>query len=693
MRSTSRPGLVAAVCAATLSLVATRAALAQQPAPIQASAMEQLRMLMQEKDQRTPAQRKLDSQFVMEMKRRRGDPVMRRLTSLELSMEMRPDDTTHVDVSGEITRALEGAIRRLGGTIENSHPDLGLLRAWLPLENLEALAARPDVRWVERAAQMRTHVVTSEGDKAHLADFARGVTGASGAGVKVCVVSDGVAALAALQQQGELPAVDVVPGQAGSGSEGTAMLEIIHDLAPGAQLGFATGNGGQAQFFTNVMALRSSGCAVIVDDIGYLDEAAFQDDIAARGVNRATESGAVYVSAAGNDGRLGAGNTNVWEGDFSPVVVAVPGSSVVLNDFGAGQLFNRILVDGDLVALSWSDPVQGSSNDYDLLLASADGATMLAASTSFQTGTQRPMEFIDSSSRTDTRNQILIARKTGVDRMLRIQNFRLSGPPGTLSIRTAGSIYGHPAAARSIAVGAADAGKDPNVRFPTGTIEAFSSDGPRRIFYDENGTPITPGNFLSTGGTLRQKPDIIGANRVSTATPNFGTFTGTSAAAPHIAGIAALVLSAAPTSVSPAPPLSTRQRLVLFMDQILVASGDPVPSTTLLPGDPKVIANASNAANAARSGLPCLDQLDNDGDGKIDAAQDPGCRHIASVKENPACDDGVDNDMDGRIDLADQGDCEAPFDDTECGSGASQSLATLPLLAYLARRKRKSGNG
>jgi hypothetical protein len=72
--------------------------------------------------------------------------------------------------------------------------------------------------------------------------------------------------------------VQVVPGQAGSGDEGTAMLEIVHDLAPGAQLYFATAVNSDASFAANILALKNTyGCDVIVDDVTYLAEGAFQD--------------------------------------------------------------------------------------------------------------------------------------------------------------------------------------------------------------------------------------------------------------------------------------------------------------------------------------------------------------------------------------------------------------------------------
>src|SRR5262249_22591771 len=64
----------------------------------------------------------------------------------------------------------------------------------------------------------------------------------------------------------------------------------------------------------------------------------------------------------------------------------------------------------------------------------------------------------------------------------------------------------------------------------------------RRMFYYPNGTPITPGNFSSTGGALWQKPEIAAADDVLTTVPgDLSVFKGTSAAAPQAAGIAALL--------------------------------------------------------------------------------------------------------------------------------------------------------
>jgi hypothetical protein len=106
----------------------------------------------------------------------------------------------------------------------------------------------------------------------------------------VCVLSDGVDSLAAIQASGDLPAVDVLPGQAGSGDEGTAMLEIVHDLAPGAALGFATAFTSLTQFAQNILDLRADGCDILVDDVLYLESPARTAPSAA--VNQVTAAGA-----------------------------------------------------------------------------------------------------------------------------------------------------------------------------------------------------------------------------------------------------------------------------------------------------------------------------------------------------------------------------------------------------------------
>src|SRR5205814_1564676 len=133
-----------------------------------------------------------------------------------------------------------------------------------------------------------------------------------------------------------------------------------------------------------------------------------------------------------------------------------------------------------------------------------------------------------------------------------VRAFHLDTFRGTLTLGTNGQTHAHASAANAFAVAATPAvGPYPNPFSASNQVETFSSDGPRRIFYNADGSPITPNNFLfgTNGGTVRNKPDVTAADGVSTALPQGGLnpFFGTSAAAPHAGAIAALIKSANPS--------------------------------------------------------------------------------------------------------------------------------------------------
>jgi subtilisin family serine protease len=114
----------------------------------------------------------------------------------------------------------------------------------------------------------------------------------------------------------------------------------------------------------------------------------------------------------------------------------------------------------------------------------------------------------------------------------------------SLSIATGGNTRGHSGATNAICVGAVDVGTAyPDLFVEQSSVEMFSSDGPRQVFFQADGTPITPDDFSATGGAIRRKPELAAADGVMTSVPGFQPFFGTSAAAPHAAAIAALLLS------------------------------------------------------------------------------------------------------------------------------------------------------
>ena len=547
-------------------------------------AVRQIETLLAEKAQRTRAQRKVSSRLLDA-----GSKPPARASAearADVTDTAVPQGLVTVDIRADVTPAVLARIRALGGTIINSVPKYRAIRARLPLAALERLATleavqsiRPAERPItnqvlERSVAGRVVVATSkvdttEGDVAHQADAARTTHSVDGKGIGIGVISDGVEMLADQQATGDLPSrVTILPGQAGGsfplscggrtkGTEGTAMLEIVHDLAPGADLFFASAAGGRAQMAQNIEDLCTAGADVIVDDLAYLRASAFQDDVIAQAISAAAANGCYYFSSAGNGGNKNDGTASVWEGDFAAgpaLSLSSAGSGAVYHDFGGGATGNEITTDSTRpIVLQWADPVGGSANDYDLFLIDADGR-VLASSTNTQDGTQDPLEFIRSSCSPDrVGTRLVIVKNAGAaDRYLRLSYAREG-----LAITTAGHTFGHSASEDAIGVGAvdvADAGGADGVFNGTESIETFSSDGPRRIFFNADGTPITPGNFSSTGGRVLQKPDLAAADGVSISAPGFATFHGTSAAAPHAAAIAALVLEAAggPANVTPA---------------------------------------------------------------------------------------------------------------------------------------------
>ncbi len=512
-------------------------------------AMRQIQSLLVEKSARTAVQQKIGSQLIYGAKQARGLSAAPGVSALQLRLHTDPRNRLLVDLSAAVSQSVLDEIAARGGEVVSSFPRYATVRAWLPPDAIEPLASRADVNAIHSALlPVHRQMTTSEGDVAHRANLARAMFGVDGSGVSVGVLSDSVDHLAAVQGSGDLGSVTVLPGQSGvpGTGEGTALLEIVHDLAPGASLFFATTGDSEAAMATNIEALRAAGCGVIVDDVSFLNEPVFQDGIIAQAVETVSANGALYVSAGGNGGNEDDGTSGTWEGDFaaSSAAIDLGGSNTeVLHDFGAGQPLDTITAASPMqpviVTLQWSDAFGASANDYDLFLI--DGDTVVAASTDIQNGAQDPFEAIDTSQlpRAGAGLSLAIGRYSGSARFL-----HLDTNGGALAIGTAGELFGHPGAADALAVAAVDAAGATAPFTTADHVESYSSDGPRRIFYQADGTPITPGDLLATGGAVRQKPDVAAADCVMVSTPGFNPFCGTSAAAAHAAAIAALAQSA-----------------------------------------------------------------------------------------------------------------------------------------------------
>lgn len=384
---------------------------------------------------------------------RRGEPIAEGVLTQRVNLDRDNQGRILVDIKAEVTQSLLKGIADLGGAVINSYPEYRAIQAGVPLSEIENLAARKEVAFIRPVVHAMQNNVDSEGDSTHQANTARANFGVDGTGVKVGVISDSVDYLSTSQISG---LVTVLPGQDGitstSTGEGTAMLEIVNDLAPGAQLYFATRGTSEAQFASNIRNLRSTyGCDIIVDDILYHDESPFQDGIVAQAVNDVTANGALYFSSASNSGNKDSETSGTWEGDFvngGTAGTPVNGKGGFIHSFGSANYdtITKTSSDNSPMVLFWADPLNASTNDYDLFVLDSTGTIVVDSSTTTQNGTQDPIEGVHP---TNAGERVVVVLASGTSRFLHIDTQR-----GQLAVSTQGSTRGHNCSTNAFGVAA-----------------------------------------------------------------------------------------------------------------------------------------------------------------------------------------------------------------------------------------------
>ncbi len=413
---------------------------------------------------------------------------------------------------------------------------------------------------------------------AAVSEFSAATGGAlNGAGLKIGILSDSFNLLGGEQAAingGYLPAasmIHIISEGATGRDEGMAMAELVHAIAPAAQIYFYTATNSPSDFANGITTLGSLGCNVIVDDVSWSNEPFYQNTgTITQAIENVVASGVNYFTAAGN------GSNNYYEAAFSPITGGfnLPGiGTVMTNNVQNGSPYEAVSLKTNAkldFTMEWTQPF--GSNGYDLGagLFSYSASTGYTLVDNFTTGglTSDPVLSVQTTETLsagtyylafyETNSQLVggAAITPGEFKFIFLQDSTATFTGSGAGVGS-GAVFGHALAVGANAVAAVAVGQTPSQGVTTPVVQTFSSYG-------------TGQTYLNAGGTLLATPVVDHAPAFAapdgSATTVFTNFFGTSAAAPNAAAVSLLVLQADPRL------LTTQMTYVLERSAISTAS-------------------------------------------------------------------------------------------------------------------------
>jgi hypothetical protein len=501
--------------------------------------------------------------------------------------------SVNIIAAGGKAAALKGELEALG--LQKAAAFGGMVSGRAPITALKAMAANANVHSI-RPALMSTHagLVTSQGDRAQYSDVARQRFHVDGSGVKVGLLSDSFNCLTGPINPGQLfttTAEDIANGDlpknttvledyvgcANAADEGRAMAQIVHDVAPGASIAFHSAFNSEADFAQGIIDLANAGANIIADDVFYYDEPMFQDGIVAQAVDAVKARGVAYFSSAGNEARQS--YESRWRNSRS---VGISGLRHNFAHEGKRDGLQRITVtdQGDeVLVLNWDQPFasaggKGSASDVDIIFYDLQGNPVPECDANYEPAVCQ-FPGISNNIGGDALEFGEISNTSGADVDVNVSIELFTGPTpgyvkydwfdfgaGTMIIEEydtqSGTDFGHSNAAGAESVGAAAWyntiawGVPFHPTCAPACSEYFSSAGGVPIFFDVQGNRlphrqvrVKPGITAPDGGnTSFFYNPITFVVPGSTEPDQFPNFFGTSAAAPHAAAVAALMMDA-----------------------------------------------------------------------------------------------------------------------------------------------------